>query len=287
MKKIFLILLFASQLFAQSPLLTIMGDDFAYDTDVKTYLTVATTLSKTQALRIDALVKSLKDSLGITALSDVFDVIYILANEDSVSSKLNLVKRAHDAIALNSSEGSFIQWQGWTGGGTRYINTLFNPSTQGVNYTLNSSSYGVYSRTDVSNASYCEIGDYSGTNTRARLYIRGAGDVATYSIQDVIADYNASVTDSRGMFVVTRTASNLKAIYRNGVSIGTDANASGGVPNNNYYFLAWNNNGTAGGYSPRQLSFVFLGKGLTPTQVRQITNCFEVYMDALGTGVIP
>ena len=88
----------------------------------------------------------LQDSLAIDSLPEVFNVIYLMANEDSVSSKLNLVKRAYDGVQLGTA--TFTQWQGWAGNGsTGYINTTYNPATDSIPYTLNSASIGVYNRT--------------------------------------------------------------------------------------------------------------------------------------------
>jgi len=59
------------------------------------------------------------------------------------------------------------------------------------------------------------------------------------------------------------------------------------VPEVQFYLLALNTANAPGLYCTNQISFAFIGGGLTATEARQVTNCIEYYMDALGKGVIP
>ena len=90
-----------------------------------------------------------KDSLQISSLSSKFDGMYLLANETSEAGLKNLVKRQHDATAVNSP--TFTQWEGFTGNENTYahISTNYYPRTQAVSYALNSGSFGIYFRTNM------------------------------------------------------------------------------------------------------------------------------------------
>ena len=280
MKKMFLILLFASQVFAQSSLLTLF-DDASYDVDAKLYFTVATSLSPAQKIRVNTFVKMLKDSLSITSLSSKFDVIYLMANEDSVSSKLNLVKRSDDGVKFNTL--SFTQWEGWTGdvaGNFAYMNTTYNPSTEATNYAQNSNAFGVYVRNNLNVNVACG-------NTLPNNYIYPRLSDKFYFTNNVTAAGNQSITntDSRGFFISSRTAAAVTNGYKNGVSLAENTTVSAAPASANFYIFARNNGAAAEGYSQFQISFFFIGGGLTAIQARQLNNCVEWYMDDLGKGV--
>ena len=82
--------------------------------EVTAYIDGLTTpLSSGQLTALNTFVKALKDGLSITLLSEVFDVMYILAGETEESSLRNLIKRAHDAEAVNSP--TFTTLEGFTG----------------------------------------------------------------------------------------------------------------------------------------------------------------------------
>jgi hypothetical protein len=66
--------------------------------EVVTYTTGLTTpLSAGQIAKLNTLVLSLRSGLGISLLSDAFDVLYLFAGETSESSLRNLVKNANHA----------------------------------------------------------------------------------------------------------------------------------------------------------------------------------------------
>ena len=73
------------------------------EAELTTYITGLTTpLSSAQLLRLNTLIKTIKTRLSISALSEAFDTIYVLAGETSESSLKNLVKDAHHCTAVNA-----------------------------------------------------------------------------------------------------------------------------------------------------------------------------------------
>ena len=111
--------------------------------EVDAYLTGLTTpLSGEQVTRINTLVKNLKQGLSVESLSEVFDVMYVLAGETQESSLRNLVKDAHHATGVNSP--TFEQYKGFKGNKTsHFVDTNYNPSTA-TNYKQNSACMGAY-----------------------------------------------------------------------------------------------------------------------------------------------
>jgi len=106
MKKIFLILLFTSQLFAQKPLLDLFDSGVAVvpnEIETTRYANAMTTpLADSQVVNINNLVSMLKDSLGIDSLPQAFDCIYIFASPTSESALKNLVRRVDDAEVVST-----------------------------------------------------------------------------------------------------------------------------------------------------------------------------------------
>ena len=279
LKAIILSLLFFISINAQSLLLF---DEYSVkNSELSTYNNSLTTkLTDAQLIRLDNLITMLKDSLSTTDLSTKFDALWIFANQTEEAALKNIIKRSHDGT--NNHSTAWVQYQGFTGDAANdYIDLNFNPLTQGIRYLQNSASMGIYSRTNKQSAGF----DF-GQSTQHRIILRNASDQFASRINTATSLAVSSFTDSRGMFVVSRTASNLTTAYRNGASIGTSSAASATMLSFNFFICATNLSDVAGNFTDRQYSVAFVGLGFTATEVRKITNCIEVYMDALGTGVI-
>lgn len=283
MKKIILILFLLTQInYSQSFLLLFDGYTPA-NSEVSTYNNSLTTkLSDIQLARIDRLVTMIKDSLGVTSLTSAGDWLYLFANETQEAALKNVIKRSHDGQLVGTS-ATFTQWQGFTGSGAGYINTNWNISTQKVSYTQNSATFGFYNRTNgTSTGVVGAVTDVSGygvaalvRNTSTNIWrINNAGTLA------------GSTANSSGHYSLTRRASDSIFVYRNGVELTKNAVvSSSNFLNGNMYLLGSNSNGTANLYVNYQIAIAYAFKGLTALQARKLNNCFEWYMDQLGTGV--
>jgi hypothetical protein len=250
---------------------------------------LVTPLSAGQLTLLNNFILALKTGLSITNLSDVFDIMYILAGETSESSLKNLVKNASHCT-LQGTYPSFVPLEGFTGNGSAgWIDTNYNPSSQGVNHIQNDASIGFYSRTDNAAAAVSmgsEVGSIDtvifGRYTDDKIYAR-LNNAWSSSIIDTVAD-------SLGMFMVTRNGNaftNLIA-YKNKTSLttrsGTDTTVA---PNNvNIFLMCSNVSGIPISFTTRQLSFAFAGKYITTAMRDVIVDSFEAYMDANGKGVI-
>jgi hypothetical protein len=216
------------------------------DVDLKLYIALLTTpISSAQRIKLDTFLKNYKTAKIITNLSEEYDIMYYLGNETAESSLRNLVKRSHDAVAVNSP--TFTPYEGFAGDGiSSYLNTNYNPSASGSNYTLNNASLGIYSRTDA-NALYGEIGSRTSTDDYIAILSRNGG--VTYmrlhsGVNPAIQDAEAN---SLGMFIVCRNAASEEGLFgyhnKSALSRLGIANTNN-IPNCNIFIGARNNNGT-------------------------------------------
>jgi len=205
-----------------------------------------------------------------------FDRLWIHGLSNSVAARTSLANPTSTMItAVNSP--TFTASQGYTGNGTNsYLNTNYNPTTNGVKYTLDSASLYVYSRTDL-NAFKFDIGHANATSYSA-LDIRDGGSFYR-SINQFSLVSGIAVANSLGLFSGVRVGTFDVRSYKNGVSLLNSSTNSSTLINNNIYVLALNNNGTTAFYSPRQLSVSAIGSGV----INQST--FYTALQALGTSI--
>jgi hypothetical protein len=258
-----------------------------YDADLLTYISgLGNELSSAQLTLLNTFILALKSGLSITNLSDAFDVMYILAGETEESSLRNLVKRLHDITAVGSPTWAALE--GHTGATGKYLDTNYNPSTQGSKYTLNNCSLGVYSRTDA-NGLYSDIGSRTSTSDYTAILSRSAG-VTIMRLHNAAYPFIRDAEDnSLGMSIACRNAASETGLfgYHNKSSlIVTNTGNTTNIPNCNIFIGARNNNGTPEQESIRQLSFAFAGRYFSAAEVGVIVDAFEAYMDSLGKGVV-
>jgi len=260
------------------------GEEIAseYDEDLLTYIDgLETELSEGQLELLNTFIVDLKDGLSIDNLSDAFDVMYNLAGETAESSLRNMVKRSHDAVAVNSP--TFTALEGFKSDGTTsYIDTNYNPNTESIKYTQNDCSLGIYSRTDVKEGKI----DYS-AGAALYGYLRYTNDTILYRLNQTAVNSSFANANSQGFYIEVRTASDAQECYKNASSLGTSSVVSTTISNANMYLCCYNNAGAPSLYSNKQLSMFFMGRSLSQSDVTGITNAFEAYMDANSRGVIP
>lgn len=242
-----------------------------YDVDASNYFSMINarggSISTGRKVLVNKFIKDLKSDLAISRLSDAFDVLYLLAHENQVAALTNLVKDAHHGIAFNSP--TFTTDRGFTGNGSSaYINTNYNPSTQGVAYTLNSASFGIYSRNALTGAPI-------GSGTRSYLFQSGPTTSARINGGEV-----AATSGTSGFYACDRSSSSRIDIYKGGVSIANDVDVSAGFDNANMTILTLNTS-----YSTSQLAMGYVGKSFTASNSIKLNNCIEWFLDAIGAGV--
>jgi hypothetical protein len=214
-----------------------------------------------------------ENSLG-TDLAQ-FDRLWIFGLSDKVAATISFVNPNSTRID-NDYDPSWIPYEGWNGNGGDYMRANFNPAIEGVNYTLNNASIGIYSRTNL-DGSQIEIGAQQDSGDHSFLSIRDTDTF--YSGVNSDSDILTTNLDSRGLFVSNRFNSTSVNVLKNGVVLQTGTNDSTVVPDLDIFLLAANFNGSAGQWSTRQISLAFLGS----SNYNQ-TNFYNA-VQALGTSL--
>lgn len=245
-----------------------------------------TPISDFQVTSLNTLIRSIKTGLGITELSEAFDLLLIRRNETQESALRNFVKNAHHSELVNSP--AFEAMSGFTGNGTNaYIKLNYNANTQGVNFTLNNGSIGVYcnNNTDENQADigarvgyqnqmcYVECNSAETTNNK-RNNINTDTDVLLGSTKLAAQD-----RPSNGMHIFNRINSTTVTTYINGTLYSDSANSTA-IPNLAWFELAINGNGTPTRFTTRSHALVFAGRAFTKDECDIIKTAFDVYKNA-------
>lgn len=253
-----------------------------YQAELGTYISgLVTPLSAGQLTLLNTLITSIKTGMIINNLTDVFDTIYILAGETAESSLRNLVKNTHYATAVNAP--AFTALEGFlTDGLASYIDTNYNPLTQAVRYTLNSASFGVYSRTDRGSA----LGKAHGA-------ITGSAFIRIYPLRIVLESRvqinnltNIPIVNDNtlGMISVIRMGVNSAFGAKNKTMSAEEVTASIEIPAVGNLYLGCLN--PLGSYDDIQLSFAYTARGINQAELNVLFDAVEAYMDANGKGVV-
>lgn len=256
-----------------------------YDADLETYISgLSTSLSSGQLTLLNNMIAGWRSDFG-GGLSTWADAIYILAGETSESSLRNAVKRDHDAT---NHSATFTALRGFTGDATsQYISTDFIPSTDGVNYTQNSASIIVYTRTAANPADESALTGWSNGTTQSYQHTYPSGEFI-YEVNDGSLSYIETTSNAHAaLWTASRTGSTTLTLYKNTSSYTPSTEASVGLPDSEMYILAEKYYTTPRYYSASEVSLVIFCRGLNSTEVGYIVSRFETYMDANGYGVIP
>jgi hypothetical protein len=247
-------------------------------------------LTNPQKTNYDTLICGLEtDSVGCVTGSEMIG-LYVLAAPDATTALLNLCSSSFSLVYHGSRTFSagFSANNGYTGdGGTssEYLDTGIVPNTC---CALNSLSIGAYITS-------------SRTVTQTWSSI-GGGDTIEYTfIQPLttalfIYDINGGAFQSvangqaKGNWIATRTGINTTAAYLNSnltpFLTGT-GNSTGPTPEN-IYVSALNDNSTPSRFSGDQISFAFVGNGLTAANAKLVAdrlNAFAKFTTGYGTPI--
>ena len=246
------------------------------DTDGNAFLLAAGITDPTISSAICTLVTSLKTNNLWTKLT----AIYPFVGGTATTHKFNL-KNPQDTNA--AFRLSFVG--GWThsstgalpNGTNAYANTFNIPTL------LNSTHISVYLRTN-STGLFNDIGHATSTTPNSIILARYLDRF--YGNVNQNTDIFVANTDSRGFFLVSRTASNAVGLYRNGALLTTAANASTAIPTTTITISAWQQAaGVFTRYSNRQVALSSIGSGLTQAEAIAFSNIVQTYQNILGRAV--
>jgi len=240
-----------------------------YEAEYKAILDYATTNSYTlpstaQRLKQNTLLSSLKSAGAWTKL----DTFVNFATDGSTSFALIDWKRLTQYTAVNSP--TFTANEGFMGNGTSsYIDTNFNPSTHGVNYTLNNASRYMYLFTGTSGQ---RIDGNSVFSDFIRLGNFTTSSINAGSINTLSSAFNYTAT--KGMKSIHRTSSTIVNLYNDSVG-DSRTQVSTIMPNVNQWILRQGAN-----YSTAKISAYAMGANLI-TENTAFVNAFDTYLNSL------
>ena len=255
----------------------------SYESEVETYISgLVTPLTEGQLTNLNTLVLALKSGLGISSLSEFFDVFALSGGETSESSLKNLVKNSHHGT-LGAVAPGFIQFEGFRNSlKTGYINSGFNPYQQGINFTQTANAIGFYTRNDTAVTTADSV---VGNGIYSRWMLRYTTDIVRGNNNGgaVVSSINPNTT-TNGFYVFCRDGNNIK-VSKNKAAFVTNAANAAALNDYNYYILGSNNAGTFQYGSGAQVSCYFFSKLPTIEEVAVINDAIEAYMDANGKGI--
>jgi hypothetical protein len=234
------------------------------------------TVSATQRSRVDALIVGLKaDSLWT-----LIDRMWLYAGEISANqAKIDIKALIPHALAGTPTAFDVGGYDG--DASTFYINSNFTPATHGVNWTLNSASILIYEQTNVAGA-FSRVGSFDASeNLITPRLTDGGGGYHRAGVNGGADDINHA-SGSNGCWIVSRTASNLTHLYRNGSSVGNWSLVSTARDTVNLGIFARGLGATFDNRSTAKLSAVAFTAGLNATQAANFTTRLNAYMTAWG-----
>ena len=214
------------------------------------------------------------DGYGLTPFR-----LWLRAAENTQSALIDLYGLA-TATAVNSP--TFTVDRGYAGNGT---SSYLNEGTDNAG-TQNSSSFGVYLRTDIGGQDGTDIGSSSATVPYTSNLVTEWSDTSMYAaVNDGNTDGGrAAPASTAGIWVLSRTASGSFVAYQGGAAFATISVTSSGVPNRNFCTGAsLDSSGTATLFTSRQYGMSVLGgSGWTATQAANFTTAIQTYLTAVG-----
>lgn len=236
--------------------------------------------SSAQKTKQNTLIQSLKDA----GIWDLLDVFYVFATDGSSDfATLNWKSPSSNQCSKVNSP-TFTSNLGFSGNGTSsYLNTNWIPSTNGVKYQLNNSSYFTSVGVNIQSNS-ATIGTLTdGASRYILLNSRSTTndyDVALNSTA-IARILTGSSLDGSGFSLVNRISSTHVNAYRNGSKLSADvASSSVGIPTRAVYLLARNNAGVADAFAPRRLSCAGFGSNLESKQ-SDLYTAWNTYLTSL------
>lgn len=257
------------------------------DTDAEAFISASGVDADTYRIPLTQLVQTFK-GIGFWSLCNA---IWPFIGTTSTTQKFNL-KDPRDldaAYRITFSSGWTFASTGATsdGAATTFANTHLIPSTASL-VGLNNAHLSIYSRTAAAGSSTSsDIGSTVLGAQDFRIIIRRSNNSQFSIIFGTSTTLNNTLsTDGRGMWMGSRTASNVHRLYKNGGLLLTSPNANtDAMPNINTYIGATNFTSAVSGPTAREYAFSTVGAGVSTTMQPLVYNAIQNFQRALGRNV--
>ena len=182
------------------------------------------------------------------------------------------------ATAVNGP--AFTATEGFTGDGSAaYIDTGYSPAANGVQWSLNAASVGVWVRGENSaNSQYYAGGGDAGVTNLTGLFEGSSSKIRPHGPNGG-GQYDSALSGV-GLWGVARSSSGAQQVYKNGTSAASGAGTSTSITVSQLYLLAINNNGAPSNFGVCQLSAFFAGRSFTANEWADIYDAFNRYRTA-------
>lgn len=222
---------------------------------------------------INALIADLI-SAGVWTLIDIF---YIIAAADSQAARINWKTPGTYTLSIGAGSPTFAADRGYTGDGTAsYLSTGFDPSVNGVNYVLNTAFIGAWARAQQA-ASTNLVGRLGATQAMG-INARSVTNNCAVQLNGAATTLSVAMSTAIGFTVAERSSSSARAIYKNGLSVATDAQAASGPTTSAIILLA--NNGTS--FSTNEIAAFAAGGSLGAAGQLALYTALARYMAFVG-----
>lgn len=207
------------------------------------------------------------------------DCLYCFAAAEESAALTNIKQDSYRAYREEPAD--VVTWtanSGYSSGGAnKHIATGFNPTTaSSPNFTRNDAMVFAWSGTTTqSNNALIQTGVSNTQLGGVDLYPKWVTGHLYSSINQSTDFGTTHATDSSGLFLVQRTASNAAASYRSNVQISTSAAASAAMLNSNIYFMC-NHLTRIGG----------IGRSLSAGELTALYNACNAYLTSV-VGSVP
>lgn len=246
----------------------------AFDADYQAILDRSTALGYTApSASQQTLQNTLVTDLKTAGVWDKLDVFYVFATDgDSDFATLNWkAPSSHQVTKVNSP--TFTADSGFTGNGSSsYLNTNYDPSTSGTNYTLNDASISIWSNTFVLNnfltgveSSTFNCIRMSSTSTNQRINM---GSSSAFTPRVNLSD------SSKKLRQFNRTSSTNMTAFQDTTSTTHTANSTG-IESQNQLILR-----SAPFYSSTEVAFFGMGASLV-SENADFYSALNTYKSAL------
>jgi hypothetical protein len=255
----------------------------SFDPDAQAFITAAAITDPTQQGAINTLVVDLKGYNIWTKMKAIYPIVGGTAPQH----KFNL-KDPRDldvAFRLTFSTGWTHSSTGIKGNGTTaFADSFFNLSTQTTGTNI---SAGVYIRdnTITAGASFGAVGgvSFEGLQITPKFTDNNTYFGANNQITNGSGNF---VTDTRGLFVVSKTGGTQTQLFRNGSLIRTASPTTLNTPPNiNVVIGARRQSALIQNYESRQMAFVYFGDTLNSTEIANLYTAIQAFQTSLSRQV--
>ena len=250
------------------------------DADAQAFITAASITDSTQQSAINTLVTQLK-GYGIWTK---MKALYPFVGGNASAHKFNLKDpRDLDAAYRLVFNG------GWThssngalpNGTNAYADTKLNPRTA---LSIGSSHISKYNRNNDLTGSSKTDGCYDGSGP---LFFQQNYVSANGAIGDINNVVSYTQTDTRGLFITTRTSSNILKVFKNTTQQGSTNTTT--IPNNPNTFIYIGarsyNNSLVDSYNIYESAFASIGDGLSDAEAANFYTAVQTFQSTLGRNV--